>query len=114
MSAVALRNMLNEMGLWQTTATVIYQDNQPAIRIAYNDGSLTQRSRTLDLQTLKIRQLIEHADVMLKYCKTKKMLVDVGTKVTPADQFKWMRDALSGYLIEVGNSIPEGANWTRH
>ena len=73
------------MGLWQTTATVIYQDNQPAIRIAYNDGN----------------------------CKTKKMLVDIGTKVTVGEQFKWMRDALSGYLIEIGNSIPEGANWSR-
>ena len=113
LGAVAIRNLLEEMGLWQNGATVIYQDNQPAIRIAYNEGSMTQRTRHLDLRTLKIRQLCaDTKEIVLKYCKTKRMLVDLGTKIVPEPQFVYMRDALCGYTRH-GSIIPEGADWKR-
>ena len=42
---VALRNLMAEIGCFQEAPTIIYQDNQPAITVANERGSLVKRSR---------------------------------------------------------------------
>ncbi len=34
---VAMRHMLEEIGIWYNEPVVIYEDNQPTIRVANND-----------------------------------------------------------------------------
>ncbi len=45
---VGFRNIMSEMGLEQTEATTIYQDNEAAIQIALNRGALSKQSRHID------------------------------------------------------------------
>ena len=85
------------MGLEQVKATVIYEDNQAAIRVAYNNGSMNSKVRHLDLRVFKIRELIERKEVVLEYCKSQRMIADIGTKALPSPQFHELRRRLTGY-----------------
>jgi hypothetical protein len=49
---VGFRNIMIEMGLEQTEATTIYQDNEAAIQIALNRGALSKESRHIDRRVL--------------------------------------------------------------
>ena len=65
---VAIRNLLEEVGLWQNEATVIFSDNQAAITISHHEGSLDKtRTRHLSLRILKIRELVKSEVVPLKF-----------------------------------------------
>jgi hypothetical protein len=44
----AMRNLNDETGLKQDGPTVIYQDNQAAIQIAMNRGSVSRRTRATE------------------------------------------------------------------
>ena len=90
-------NLLKEIGLEQCKATIIYEDNQAAIRVAYNKGSMTSKVRHVDLRVFKIRELIENKEVVLEYCKSLRMIADIGTKALPAPQFHELRRRLTGY-----------------
>ena len=46
---------------------------------------------------LKIRELIESKEVVLEYCKSQRMIADIGTKALPAPQFHELRKRLTGY-----------------
>jgi hypothetical protein len=66
---LGLRSLLAELGLHQEGPTVIYQDNQPAIQIANNRGSLGKAStccRAKDLIILSVRNHIEDYAVQIK------------------------------------------------
>ena len=93
----AIRNLLTEMGLEQVKATIVYEDNQAAIRVAYNNGSMNSKVRHLDLRVFKIRELIERKEVVLEYCKSQRMIADIGTKALPSPQFHELRRRLTGY-----------------
>jgi hypothetical protein len=60
---MALRNLLAELGMHQEHPTRIYQNNQAAIQIANNRGSLGKTSRAMDLKTLSTRNHIEEHEV---------------------------------------------------
>ena len=47
-----LRNLLQELGMYQEAPTLVFQDNEAAIKIANHRGSLGQTSRAMDLRTL--------------------------------------------------------------
>ncbi len=47
---VGFRNIMCEMGLEQEQATTIYQDNEAAVSIAMNRGSLSKQSRHMERQ----------------------------------------------------------------
>ena len=78
-------------------STQIYEDNQAAIRVAYNNGSMNSKVRHVDLRVFKIRELIESKEVVLEYCKSQRMIADIGTKALPAPQFHELRKRLTGY-----------------
>jgi hypothetical protein len=50
--ACGFRNVMSEMGLEQSKATVIYQDNEAAIQIALNRGSLSKQLRHMERRIL--------------------------------------------------------------
>jgi hypothetical protein len=96
---LGVRNLLLELGHLQEAATVIYQDNKSAIQIATNRGSLGKTSRAMDLQTLSIRNRIEDHQVFPSYCKTTKMLADMGSQALSESPFVQFRDIMNGYAL---------------
>jgi hypothetical protein len=91
------RNLNAEIGLRDDSPTVLYQDNQAAIQIAMNRGSLSKKTRATEIRTLTIRNKIEDFKVVPIYCETSKMLADIGTKALEPKQFIQLRDQVNGY-----------------
>ncbi len=92
-----------EMGLEQTNATIIYQDNQAAIQIALNRGSLSKQSRHMERRILTARNKVEDHQVKPIYISTVEMLADIGTKALPDKQFAYLRDQMNGYALVLKN-----------
>jgi hypothetical protein len=96
----AMRNLNDELGLKQNGPTVIYQDNQAAIQIAMNRGSLSRRTRATETRTLTVRNKIEDMKVVPIYVKTTEMLADIGTKALEPKLFIYLRNLVCGYTNE--------------
>jgi hypothetical protein len=96
---VGLRNMMEEMHLSQDKPTVIYQDNEAAIQIVKNRGSMSGQSRHIERRVLTSRNKIEDGQVVPIYCETGKMIADLGTKAFGDKQFAYLRDLLTGYSL---------------
>ena len=93
------RNLMAEIGLKQDGPTLIYQDNRAAIQIAMNRGSLSKKTRAMEIKTLTVRNKIEDMKVVPIYIETTKMVADIGTKALDPRQFEALRDVLCGYAI---------------
>jgi len=91
------RNLMQEAGEYQEEPTVIYQDNQAAIQIAMNRGSLSSRSKHMDLKVLQARNKIEDRKCVPKYKHTSRLAADIGTKALPEATFCLLRDINNGY-----------------
>jgi hypothetical protein len=100
---VGFRNIMCEMGLEQSDATTIYQDNEAAIHLAMNRGALSKQSRHIDRKILAARNKIEDHEVKPKYISTERMVADIGTKALSDDQFIYLRDQLNGYSLVMLN-----------
>jgi hypothetical protein len=92
-----LRNLMKEIGLEQLEPTTIYQDNQAAIQIANNRGSLAKKTRAMEMRTLTVRNKVEDQKVVPVYIETLRMLADIGTKALEPSRFETLRDAMTGY-----------------
>ncbi len=78
--------MNEEIGLRQEGPTVLYQDNQSAIQIAMNRGSLSKKTRAMEVRTLTLRNKVEDMKVVPIWVETDKMLADLGTKTLDPKQ----------------------------
>jgi hypothetical protein len=94
------------LGMFQDSPSVIYQDNESAIRIANNRGSLGQTSRAMDLRTLATRNRIEDHEIRTSFKRTDKMVADMGTKALPETPFTRFRDIMNGYAL-VASAYPD-------
>jgi hypothetical protein len=94
-----MRNMMTEVGMHEDDPTIIYQDNEAAIQIAVNRGSLSNRSKHIDLKVLQSRNKIEDGIVKPVFEKSGLMLADLGTKSLPDSQFAFLRDQMNGYSL---------------
>jgi hypothetical protein len=99
------RNLMQEIGLEQIEPTVIWQDNQAAIQIAMNRGSLAKKTRAMDLRVMTVRNKIEDMKVVPMYLKTCEMIADIGTKALDPKLFVYLRDKLCGYWAEEEENI---------
>jgi hypothetical protein len=88
-----------EVGLFQQEATVIYQDNQPAIHIMTNRGMMPNKSKAMDIRVMSARNKVEDGKVLPVYINTLKMLADMGTKALDEKQFVFLRDLANGYAL---------------
>ena len=92
---------MGEIGLKQIGPTYLYQDNQAAIQIAMNRGSLSRKTRGTDLRVLTLRNKVEDLKVVPIYLNTVDMLADIGTKALDPKVFCRLRDMLCGYAERV-------------
>ena len=96
---VALRKIFEEIGLKQIDPTTIYCDNQPAIHIMENKGSIAKKSKAMATQIFALRdRMIDH-EVELKYLSTVEMAADIGTKALGKVKFQLFRDIITGYAL---------------
>ena len=95
------RTLMSEVGLEQKGPTNLYQDNKAAIQIAMNRGSLSRKTRGMDLRVLTIRNKVEDLKVVPIYLNTKDMLLDLGTKSLDPKPFCRLTDMLCGYAERV-------------
>ena len=93
------RNLLSELGFVLEEPTVLYQDNQPAIRIAEGNRTLGSATKHLSLRVWKLKERIEDGDVVLVYCGTHDMFADIGTKALGPTVFEYLRDLTTGYAL---------------
>jgi hypothetical protein len=91
------RNLNEEIGIGADGPTVLFQDNQAAIQITMNRGSLSRKTRATEIRTLTIRNKVEDLKVVPIYLETTKMLADLGTKALDPKQFVILRDKVCGY-----------------
>jgi hypothetical protein len=96
---VGFRNMMKEMHLAQDKPTVVYQDNEAAIMIEMNRGSLSGQSRHIERKVLTCRNKVEDGQILPVYLETARMIADIGTKALGDKQFAYLRDLLTGYSL---------------
>jgi hypothetical protein len=94
---LGFRELLKEIGLEQKEPTIIFQDNQAAIQISMNRGSLSKKTRAMEVRVFSVRNKIEDMKVVPIYLKTELMLADLGTKALDPALFIFLRDQLCGY-----------------
>ncbi len=95
-----MRNLNSEIGLEQDGPTTIYQDNQAAILIAMNRGSLSRKTRATETRTLTVRNKVKDLKVVPIYIKTTDMIADIGTKALDPKLFVSVRDRVCGFFKE--------------
>jgi hypothetical protein len=85
--------MLTEMDIQIETPTIIYVDNQSAIKISEND-SAHDRTKHIAIRHYYIRDCIDDGSVKLVWVRSEDQLADILTKpLTPAT-FTSIRDRL--------------------
>ena len=99
LKACGFRNLMGEAAMHQEEPTIVYQDNEAAVKIETHRGSLSSRSKHIDLAVLSARNTVEDRKVIPIIKKTKEMLADIGTKALPDKQFAYLRDQINGYSL---------------
>lgn len=94
---MGFRNLMKEAGMCAQKPSVVAQDNEAAIQILMNRGSLSSRTKHIDLNVLSSRNKIEDQEIVPEYVETSLMRADFGTKALGADLFCKHRDAVNGY-----------------
>ena len=94
---VALRYLAREIGVEQLDPTIIYCDNQPAIQMMENKGSLAKRSKAMDTQLYALRDRMIDQEVQLQYVSTAAMVADIFTKPLGRKKFEEFREVITGY-----------------
>ena len=95
---VGTRHLLEEIGIWYNKPVVIYEDNQPIIRVANNESSIGDAGRHMETRVFKLKELVENESVILKYIETQRQVADLLTKSLGKIAFERLRDDLTGYL----------------
>ena len=93
------RNMSSEMGMHQDEPAVIYQENEAAVQIELHCGSLSSRSKHMQLAVLRSRNKFKDQLVKPVFRRTTEMWANIGTKAFPDKQFAYLRDKMNGYAL---------------
>ena len=84
---VWLRGLLKELDLRDETPTVIWADNQGAIKLAKNP-EYHRRTKHIHIQYHFTRERIENGDIELRYVPTEDMIADGLTKGLSRTRFE--------------------------
>jgi hypothetical protein len=87
-----VKRLLNELGVDLTLPIVMYEDNQVAKLMA--EEVATKRSKHIDIRYHHIRELVDRGEIVIKECRTDKMIADMLTKHLAKDPFTRHRDRI--------------------
>ena len=83
---------------YQTTAHIVLQDNESAIRLEKNGHkSMGQRSRHIDIRYFFITDQVKKGNVSIEYCPTDKMEGDYMSKALQGSKFKGFRETIMNW-----------------
>ena len=94
--AVHLINLLNACG-FKCERCELNEDNASAIKIINGGIEVMNKTKYMRVRMAHIKELIENGGIILKYCPTEEMIVDILTKPISGSQFRKLRDKLLGY-----------------
>jgi deoxyuridine 5'-triphosphate nucleotidohydrolase len=92
-----VRTILQEIGLEQQQATILYEDNQGALLMA-NAQRPTKRTRHMDVKHFAIQQWVANDLLTMKRISTSDNYADVLTKATGRILFYRHMDYIMGYI----------------
>lgn len=84
--AVWLRILLTDIGYHCDESTVLYIDNQSAIRLVLNP-EFHKRTKHIDVKYHYIREKVENREIRVAFVPTEAQLADVFTKALPRNRF---------------------------
>ena len=93
-----VRSILEEIGIPQYNATVLYEDNQGALLMA-NAQQPTKRTRHMDIKTFKLQEWVEQDLIVLEHINTADNFADVLTKAQGKSLFYRHKDFIMGAII---------------
>ncbi len=85
--AVWIRQLLADLGHTQVDATILYEDNEPAIKLSI-DPALHQKSKHFDVKYHVLRERVARKQVTLQYIRTEDQIADIFTKALPGPVFR--------------------------
>ena len=88
-----LRALLTEIGFAQSSGTVLYCDNQPAIDLAHDTG-INDRTKHIDIAHHFMRQHIEEGRLAVMHMPTDRQLADMLTKSLGSHKHIYNRDRI--------------------
>lgn len=97
------RKLLRSLGFPQDKPTVIYCDNQTAIRLAEHPSS-SNKTKHIQIKYLYATEQLKLGEVSYQYVPTHRQLADIFTKGLPAERFKLMRSAMLQSAAEFASS----------
>jgi len=90
-----LRHLLDSMGVKQSELTMIFEESHACIAL-YKNNLVNTRSKHIDIKYHFNREKVESGEVVLQYCPTTKVCVDVMTKPLPAPQHRALTMLMMG------------------
>ena len=91
--AAWLRKILQDIQQDSKTPTVIHCDNMSAIAMTKNPV-FHSRTKHIEIRYYFIRELVEHGEIKMEFCKTEEQLTDIFTKPIATEKFIKFRDML--------------------
>ena len=90
-----IRSILDDLGISQDDATILYEDNKGAIAMA-NSGRPTKRTKHIDTRYFALQSWVEQDLLLLKSIPTNDNSSDAMTKNTPRLLFNRHTDFILG------------------
>ena len=87
------RQFLEEIGFYQTKATVVHEDNRGCIFIA-NENAINHRTKHIDIRHHFIRDAVKKGQVVLHPCSTNEMIADSLTKGVSKEKNEYCCDGI--------------------
>lgn len=84
--AIWLRQLLRDLGETIREPTLLYVDNQSAIRLIQNP-EFHKRTKHIDIKFHFIREKVKDRDIEVQYIPSKLQIADIFTKALPKDAF---------------------------
>ncbi|KFD61464.1 hypothetical protein M514_26360 [Trichuris suis] len=88
-----LRRLLDDVGIPQRDAAIIYEDNQGCIRLAETDRC-SARTKHIDVRCHLLRNLRDQGIINLEYCPSEEMIADILTKPLGKPRFLMLTEQL--------------------
>ncbi len=103
---VWMRNLLCHIGLGQSKPTVLFCDNQSAIRLVHNP-EFHKRTKHIDVQFHFIREKQVDGTIHVQYISTDMQLADVFTKPLHGPLFERLRRAIGVGILHDKQPVPD-------
>ncbi|KAE9037986.1 hypothetical protein PR001_g8153, partial [Phytophthora rubi] len=87
-------NLFEELKLRRAKQTILFEDNQAAIKVISEVGS-NYKVRSVDLKFHKIRDFVERNVFRVTYCPSEDNIADIFTKPLGPQQFCKLRQSLN-------------------